>query len=124
MKIRWPGMRYTKSALLLFGLGLVLGFVVVVIGGYPRLGRLASALMAVGLVLLPLGLLADGRGMKVVAWVAARLSRRKRTKPRATSRPAAARRKPSAKPPGKPPGKPPAKPPAKPGGQAARRKRR
>jgi hypothetical protein len=90
-------MRYTKLALLVFGLGLVLGFVVVVIGGYPWLERVASALMALSLTALPVALFADGRGIAIVAWIAARLSRGKATKPRAKPRPAPRRRKPPAR---------------------------
>ena len=90
-------MRYTKAALLIFGLGLVLGFVVVV-GEFPRLERVASVLMALALGLLPVALFADGRGMAVLAWIAARFSRGKRAKPRPKSRPAARRRKPRAPP--------------------------
>ena len=90
-------LRYTKAALLLFGLGLALGFVVVVLGGYPLLERVASALMALALLLLPLALFADGRGVAVLAWIAARGSRGKTKKPRAKARPAAARRKPPAR---------------------------
>lgn len=91
-------MRYTKAALAIFGLGLALGFAVVVIGGFPRLERVASALMALGIVLLPPALFADGRGFALVAWIAARLSRGGAKKAPPKSRPAAARRKPSARP--------------------------
>jgi hypothetical protein len=100
-------MRYTKIALLIFGLGLVLGFIIVV-GEFARLERVASAVMALGLVLLPLALFADGRGIRVLAWIAARFSRGKRKKARPKSRPAARRRK----------------PPAPPAARAPRRKRR
>jgi uncharacterized membrane protein SpoIIM required for sporulation len=89
-------MRYTKAALLVFGCGLVLGFVVVV-GEFSRLERVASVLMALALVLLPAALFADGHGMAFVARIVARLSRGKRAKPRAKSRPATARRKPPAR---------------------------
>jgi hypothetical protein len=100
-------MRYTKIALLIFGLGLVLGFIIVV-GEFARLERVASAVMALGLVLLPLALFADGRGIRILAWIAARFSRGKRKKARPKSRPAARRRK----------------PPAPPAARAPRRKRR
>jgi hypothetical protein len=90
-------MRYTKIALLIFGLGLVLGFIIVV-GEFARLERVASAVMALGLVLLPVALFADGRGIRVLAWIAARFSRGKRKKARPKSRPAARRRKPPAPP--------------------------
>jgi len=82
-------MRYTKLALLIFGLGLGLGLVAVV-GEIARLERFASAAMALGLVLLPVALFADGRGGRVLAWIAARLSRNRRRRARA---------KPSRKPP-------------------------
>ncbi len=90
-------MRYTKIALLIFGLGLVLGFIIVV-GEFARLERVASAVMALGLVLLPVALFADGRGIRVLAWIAARFSRGKRKKARPKSRPAARCRKPPAPP--------------------------
>jgi hypothetical protein len=86
-------MRYTKLALLIFGLGLVSGFVIVV-GEFAAFEQIASAVMALGLVLLPVALFADGRGMALLAWIAARLSRRKRRKTRPKPRPAATRRKP------------------------------
>jgi hypothetical protein len=89
-------MRYTKAALLLFGLGLVLGFVVVV-GEFSHLEWVASALMALALVLLPVTLFADGHGMALLGWIAARLAREKRPKSRRRSRPAGARRKPPAR---------------------------
>ncbi len=53
-------MRYTKIALLTFGAGLVLGLVVVV-AELDRLDRLASSLMALGLIAIPLGMLVDWR---------------------------------------------------------------
>ncbi len=70
-------LRYTKAALLIFGLGLMIGFVVVV-GEFSQWEYLASFVMALGLVLLPLGLFADGRGIAALRWVARRLSRGKR----------------------------------------------
>jgi hypothetical protein len=88
-------MRYTKLALLIFGLGLVSGLVVVA-GEFARLERVASAVMALGLVLLPVALFADGRGMRLLGWIAARFSAGRRKKARPKSRPAARRRKPSA----------------------------
>src|SRR3954447_20874743 len=69
-------LRYTKAALLIFGLGLAIGLVVVV-GEFSAWNYLASAVMALGLVLLPLGLFADGRGFAVLRWIARRFSRRK-----------------------------------------------
>jgi len=70
-------MRYTKAALLIFGLGLAIGFVVVV-GEFPEWEYLASFVMALGLVSLPLCLFADGRGIAVLRWIAHRFSRQKR----------------------------------------------
>jgi hypothetical protein len=93
-------MRYTKGALLVFGLGLVLGFGLIVaeVSGFDWM---ASGVMAFSLVALPVGLLADGR-VAFVHRILARFSRRKkRAKPRprsktATRRPA--RRHPPARP--------------------------
>jgi hypothetical protein len=87
-----PRLRYTRAALLLFGAGLLLGFVVVV-GEFDRWGWTASTLMAVGLVLLPAALLADGHGFALIAWIAARFRRNRRPKPRPKSRRATSRRK-------------------------------
>jgi hypothetical protein len=87
-------MRYTKIALLLFGLGLASGFVIVV-GELSKWERVASALMALGLVALPIGLFADGHGMKLIAWIARRFTRGKPRKHRAKSRTAVKRRKPA-----------------------------
>ena len=53
-------MRYTKLALLVFGLGLVLGFALI-IAEMPTLALIASAIMALGLIGLPAALVADGR---------------------------------------------------------------
>lgn len=89
-------LRCTKAALGVFGLGLLLGFVLVVLGGHPRLERVASGLMAIGLAALPLALFADGRGLALLGWIAARLPRRgKKKKPRPKPRAAAPRRKPA-----------------------------
>ena len=88
-------MRYTKTALAIFGLGLALGFVIVV-GEFARLERVASAVMALGLVLLPVALFADGRGVRAIGWIVARFSRGKRKKARAKPRSPARRRKPPA----------------------------
>jgi len=64
--------RYSKTALLIFGAGLVLGLVVVAVE-IPGLGRLASLAMAAGIALLPLAVIADWRR---VAALAQRLARR------------------------------------------------
>jgi hypothetical protein len=53
-------MRYSKWALLLFGAGALLGLAVVS-AGLPKLGRVASLAMAAGIVLLPVGFIADWR---------------------------------------------------------------
>jgi xanthosine utilization system XapX-like protein len=53
-------MRYTKIALLTFGAGLLLGLVVVVIEIGP-LERVASGLIALGLVAIPIGMIVDWR---------------------------------------------------------------
>jgi hypothetical protein len=87
-------MRYTKLALLIFGLGLVAGFVIVV-GEFARLGRVASILMAFGLLGLPLGIAAD-RWLALRAWFAARFRRRKGKAAGRKKRPTAPRRKPPA----------------------------
>ena len=53
-------MRYTKIALLVFGLGLVLGLVVVAVE-IKSLERLASGLMALGIAAIPIALILDWR---------------------------------------------------------------
>ena len=88
-------MRYTKASLAIFGLGLVLGFVIVV-GEFARAERVASAVMALGLVLLPVALFADGRGIRLLGWIVARFYRGKRKKARAKPRSPTRRRKPRA----------------------------
>ena len=55
--------------------------------------RIAAAIMALGLLLVPAGLFADGRGVAAIRWIAARFSRGKRKQPRASSRVPAARRR-------------------------------
>ena len=58
-------MRYTKAALLLFALGMLLGLAVVAAElSWPA--RLASGIMALALVLLPVALVADARGLAVL----------------------------------------------------------
>ena len=87
-------MRYTKAALLIFGLGLAIGFVVVV-GEFSGWEYLASFVMALGLVLLPLGIVRRGHGIAALRWIARRFSRRKRgaKRGRAGRRRAAPRRR-------------------------------
>jgi hypothetical protein len=53
-------MRYTKTALLIFGAGLILGLLVIAIE-VKWLGRAASGLMALGIAAIPIGLAADWR---------------------------------------------------------------
>ena len=80
-------MRYTKTALLMFGVGLVLALVV--IGAeFDGLERVASAVMALGIVGIPIGMAIDWR-------LATRAPRppRRRGKPRTRRAPAAARRR-------------------------------
>jgi Cu/Ag efflux pump CusA len=82
-------MRYTKAALLLFGLGLVLGFALIV-AEVPGFGWIASGVMALALLALPVGLLADGR-VAFVHRILARFSRKKRARPRQRVRAVASR---------------------------------
>jgi hypothetical protein len=95
-------MRYAKASLLVFGLGLMVGFVVVV-GEFSEWERPAAAIMALGLVLIPVGLFADGHGMAAIRWIVARFRRKKRPQPRGKSRRPAARRKPPARSPSRAP---------------------
>jgi hypothetical protein len=53
-------MRYTKTALLAFGCGLVLGLVVIA-GDIKSLQRVASGLMALGIAAIPVGMAVDWR---------------------------------------------------------------
>jgi len=95
-------LRYSKAALLLFGLGLVLGLIVVS-AELVGLGWVASALMALGLVAIPLALLADGkRAVRLPRWLGGlrrkSLSRKatapaSRPSPRVRPRPAVRRRR-------------------------------
>jgi hypothetical protein len=72
-----PGLRYTKAALSLFGFGILLGLAVVAAElSWPA--RLASGIMVVALLLLPIALIADGRGMAKL--------RLRRSSPRAKAR--------------------------------------
>jgi len=105
-------LRYTKAALLIFGLGLVLGLVVVA-GELPGFERVASGVMALAIASLPFALVADGRGTAIVQRIRARFSRRKRPK-RSASRPAATRSPAAARAPAR----------RRPAARAPRRKRR
>ena len=87
-------LRYTKIALLIFGLGMILGLMIVA-GEYPRWERAASAVMALGLLLIPVGLFADGHGMVLVRWIMHRFRAQPRRKPAARPRGAARRKKPA-----------------------------
>jgi len=53
-------MRYAKTALLAFGFGLLLGLVVIA-AEIKSLERVASALMALGIAGIPIGMVADWR---------------------------------------------------------------
>ncbi len=53
-------MRYTKIALLTFGVGVVLGLIVVVVD-VAALARVASGVMALALFAIPVGMIADWR---------------------------------------------------------------
>ena len=80
-------MRYTKTALLMFGAGLVLALAVVA-AELDGLERVASAVMALGIAGIPIGMAIDWR----LATRAPR-PRRRRGKPRTRRAPAAARRR-------------------------------
>ncbi|MBV8739556.1 MAG: hypothetical protein JO007_20335 [Alphaproteobacteria bacterium] len=82
-------MRYTKIALLTFGAGLVLGLIVVV-AEINVLTRLASGLMAVGIVGIPFGMVFDVRR----ATKAGR-TRTRRTSTKGTTKPPVRRRAPA-----------------------------
>jgi hypothetical protein len=56
----FPRLRYSKTALLLFGAGLVVGLAVVSVP-LPRLARVASIAMALGIAALPATLMVDWR---------------------------------------------------------------
>src|SRR5438552_17919074 len=84
-------MRYTKRALLVFGLGLIVGFALIV-AEVPSFGLIGSAIMALGLVGLPIALVADWR-TAFVQRILARFLRPNRPQPPrpgtvTTSRPA------------------------------------
>jgi hypothetical protein len=83
-------MRYTKAGLLVFGLGLILGLVVVAVE-IKALERLASSLMALGIALLPVALVMDWRR---TARARRRGVRRTSTRGRRTRPPTRRRRKP------------------------------
>ena len=80
-------MRYTKTALLMFGAGLVLALVVIA-AELDGLERVASALMAIGIAAVPVGMAVDWR----LATRAAARPPRRRGKPPARRAPATTRR--------------------------------
>jgi len=80
-------MRYTKTALLTFGAGLVLALIVVA-AEIDGLQRLASAVMALGIAGIPIGMILDWR----LATKAPRRPARRRGKAR-TRRPSSAARR-------------------------------
>jgi len=87
-------MRYTKTALLIFGAGLVLALVVVATET-QGLERVASAAMALGIAAIPIGMAVDWR----LATRVPRHPARRRGKPRVRrATPAARRRSRSRKP--------------------------
>jgi uncharacterized membrane protein len=71
-------MRYTKTALLMFGAGLVLALVVIA-AELDGLERVASGVMALGIAAVPVGMAVDWR----LATRAARRPAKRRGKPRA-----------------------------------------
>lgn len=82
-------MRYTKIGLLVFGLGLVLGLVVVAVE-IRSLERLASGLMALGIAAIPIALILDWRARAMHG-----IPRRAKVAPRRALPPTRRRRKPS-----------------------------
>jgi hypothetical protein len=87
-------MRYTKIALLVFGLGLVVGLVVIAVE-IKWLERVASGLMALGIAALPIGMIMDWRR---TAKIANPTSRRRAKAPARGARPAAPRTRKTARP--------------------------
>ena len=80
-------MRYTKTALLMFGAGLVLALAVIA-AELDRFERVASAVMALGIAAIPIGMAIDWR----LATRAARRPAKRRGKPRARRATPVARR--------------------------------
>jgi hypothetical protein len=82
--------RYSKAALLIFGAGLMVGLLAVV-GEVAWLGRAASGLMVLGIVVLPIAVVADVRHRLSAPRASAhvRRSRRhgRRTRPRRSAGP-------------------------------------
>jgi len=91
-------MRYTKTALLVFGAGLMLALVVIA-AEFDRFERVASAVMAFGIAGIPIGMAVDWR----LATRAARAPPRRRGKPRARrATPATTRRRSGTRKPARP----------------------
>ena len=90
-------MRYTKTALLLFGAGLVLALVVIA-AELDGLERVASAVMALGIAAVPVGMAVDWR----LATRATRRPPRRRGKPPARRALATTRRRASPRKPAPP----------------------
>ena len=90
-------MRYTKTALLMFGAGLVLALVVVA-AELDRLERVASAAMALGIAAIPIGMAVDWR----LATRAAKRPQRRPAKPRTRRAPPATRRRAAPRKPARP----------------------
>jgi hypothetical protein len=93
----WRGWPYSKAALLIFGLGLVLGLAVVS-AELRDLARVASLAMALGIVALPVAIVMDLRRRKPAAKPKTRAPRRrstpaKRAKPSAKGKSAPRRRR-------------------------------
>jgi hypothetical protein len=82
-------MRYTKTALLMFGAGLLLALTVIA-AELDRFERVASAVMALGIAAIPIGMAVDWR----LATRAVRRPSRRRGKPPGRRAPATARRRP------------------------------
>ncbi len=82
-------MRYTKTGLLVFGVGLVLGLAVIA-AEVRSLERLASGLMALGIAAIPIALILDWRRARSMH----RTPRRTRVLARRTRPPPRRRRKP------------------------------
>ena len=90
-------MRYTKTALLMFGAGLVLALVVIA-AELDRLERVASAAMALSIAAIPIGMAVDWR----LATRAATRPAKRRSKPPARRTPATTRRRPRPRKPARP----------------------
>jgi hypothetical protein len=90
-------MRYTKTALLMFGAGLLLALAVVA-AELDGLERVASAVMAVGIAAVPVGMAVDWR----LATRAARRPPKRRGKPRTRRAASATRRRPGPRKPARP----------------------